>query len=98
MNWAIGLLLTAGFEAALPHFERALQLDPAAPGAHHAFGRALATAGKWDEAIDEYEESLRLEPANGHAHLNLALALRERGRAAAAAVHFETATRLGAGR
>ena len=63
---------------------------------HYGFARALAGAGRLDEAIAHYEQALRLAPDFAEAHSDLALALRQAGRMSEADAHYQEATRLNA--
>ena len=68
------LLKTGRPEDALSNAERAVQLDPQAPGGHELWGRALLEEGKVDTAVRELEIASRLAPNYPEVHFNLARA------------------------
>jgi len=79
--------------------ELALYEDTAAkrPGnayAHYNLGKALAEAGRLDEAIAHDQSAIRLRPDLAAAHFNLANALTAAGRLPEAAASYEEALRL----
>jgi Flp pilus assembly protein TadD len=47
---------------ARPHFERALQLQPASASAHQTYGRALLAARQTSEAAEHFRTALELDP------------------------------------
>ncbi len=80
--------------AAIPHYERALQLKPSYAEAHINLGVALAQLGKWNAAIPEFEQALQLKPDSAEAHSNLGVALTQQGKWNAAVPHYERALQL----
>ena len=90
-----GLLVRSGrVSEAIPHFERALEIQPDYAVACHNLGCALAQQGLFDEAIARFEQAVALDPEYFSPRLNLGNALTQRGRAAEAKVQFEAALRL----
>ena len=74
-------LLEAGApDAALGHFRRALELQPARAGTYRSLGLALEALGRLDEAIDAYGEGLARAPRGLALRLSLATALLAAGR------------------
>ena len=57
-------------------------------------GLALATMGRYTEAVVEFEQAVALDPADPAARLNLAVAYAESGRRAAARAQAQEALRL----
>ena len=68
-------------EAAIPHLERALRLDPSLAHAHAVLGRAYALVGRGQEAVPHLEKALAVDE-DGSLHLQLARAYRAAGRSA----------------
>ena len=95
LELAQALAAAGRMDAALEHFEQAVQLAPRDATAHRQLAGMLAQAGRLGEAVAEYETSLKLEPDSAAAHLGLASLQFRLGRAAPAASHYEAATRLG---
>ncbi|KFM27044.1 Tetratricopeptide repeat protein 14 [Auxenochlorella protothecoides] len=52
---------------AIPHYLKALELDPTNPDAHVALGAAHANAGSWQEAADAMAAALALDPDHANA-------------------------------
>jgi tetratricopeptide (TPR) repeat protein len=89
------VLLDAGqAEAAIPSFERALQLDSNYAEAHDSLGNAWLQLERVPDAIAHYTEAVRLKPQYVRAWYNLGSALLRRGDAAAAIERLEECLRL----
>mgnify|MGYP001549531354 FL=1 len=84
----------AQISAAIPLFERALQLRPDYAEAESNLGLALTQTGRPREAIPHLEKSLRLKPGLYQTHNNLGIALASAGRAQEALAAFAEAARL----
>ena len=82
------------FEAAVPAWKKALELNPEDPRGHNNLGVALFESGKMDEAIVEYRKSLELNPSSSQTHNNLGSALAEKGSMDAALPEFQKAVEL----
>jgi len=82
------------FEAAIPAWKKALELNPEDPRGHNNLGVALFESGKMDEAIAEYRKSLELNPNSSQTHNNLGSALAEKGSLDAALPEFQKAVDL----
>ncbi len=67
---------------------------PANPRGHDSVGSALATAGRFGEAIARHEEALREDADYAEAHSNLAASLTKVGRHDEAIAHGRQAIRL----
>jgi len=93
-DFAVAFSEKKQYEAAVPAWQKALELDSSDPRAHDNFGVALAETGKIDEAIAEYRKSLELNPGSSHTHNNLGSALAEKGMLDEALEHFQTAVEL----
>jgi tetratricopeptide (TPR) repeat protein len=78
--------------AALPHFDRAIRLQPAYSDALNNHGVALARLGRLDEAAEAHRRAIGVDPFNFQAHYNLGAALAALGRPAEALVAFQSAT------
>ena len=93
-DFAVAFSERKQYDAAVPAWKKALELDPDDPRAHDNFGVALAETGKLDEAIAEYRKSLELNSGSSHTHNNLGTALAEKGMLDEAYKHFEKAVEL----
>ena len=80
-------------EAALIHFERALQLDPSSIEAKLGLGSALLALNRRPEAIRQTREVLELEPQHTLGRYKLAVALILDGRGDEAVEHLSFALR-----
>ena len=76
-------------EEALPHFERALALDPQRPAHHVNLGNAFAQLQRWDEAIEALRRAQLLQPSDSVTTFDLAKALHRKGDDAAAVTEFQ---------
>jgi tetratricopeptide (TPR) repeat protein len=81
-------------QEAIPHYRRALELDPRAAQVHNNLGHALAEAGRHEEALRHLERALRLNPSAAAAHNNMGVALVEEGRIPEALRHYAEALRI----
>lgn len=75
-------------QAAIPLFERAVQLEPQHKNAWNDLGLAYLRAGKLDEGIAALRKQLELNPSDEHANEYLGLALNRQQRYAEAAAAF----------
>ncbi len=71
-----------------------LSRDSMRAASEDAFGTALRTDGRLDEAIERYRRAVEIDPAYAGAHNNLGIALRERGAVEEAIGHYREAVRL----
>lgn len=78
---------------AIPHFERALELEPGNVDAEVELATALARTGKREEAIDRLETLLRRRPDVAEGHNNLGSMLLLEARVDEAIRSFEAAIR-----
>jgi tetratricopeptide (TPR) repeat protein len=77
--------------AALPHFDRAVQLNSGYSDALNNRGVALARLGRLDEAADAHRKAIVADPFNFQAHYNLGAVHAAVGRPAEALVAFQSA-------
>jgi Tfp pilus assembly protein PilF len=86
------VLLRAGRAAeAIPHDQRALQINPNLPDVWCDLGLAYGQVGQVPAAIGYYEQALRLKPDHAGAHNNLGAVLYTAGRFQEAIRHFQLA-------
>jgi Flp pilus assembly protein TadD len=62
------------FEDAVPHFQKAAELEPENPAFLTNLGAALASSGNPSAAIPVFEKALKADPSNTAARDNLARA------------------------
>jgi tetratricopeptide (TPR) repeat protein len=99
-NLAVVLARRGELDAAITHYQRALQIKPDFAEAHEAhcnLGVALARRGQVDLAIAHYRRSLELKPDYAEAHCNLGNALARQGQIDSAIAHYRTALESKAG-
>jgi tetratricopeptide (TPR) repeat protein len=77
---------------ALPHYRRALRLDPANTETLRLLGEALARAGRADESREYLEKAWRADPANARLREQLGRLAFSQGRYAEAAGHLRAAS------
>jgi tetratricopeptide (TPR) repeat protein len=77
--------------AALPHYQRALRLDPNNPEIYNNLGNALYRLGRTKEAIAQYQEALRLNPDYVLPLHNLGNTLCLQGKPAEAIAYYQRA-------
>jgi tetratricopeptide (TPR) repeat protein len=78
-------------QAALPHFDRVIELLPSYSEALNNRGVALARLGRIDEAATAHRNAIVADPFNFQAHYNLGAALAAAGRQAEALAAFRSA-------
>jgi tetratricopeptide (TPR) repeat protein len=91
------LMLDGHMDLALPHFKRAVALNPASANAHNNLGTALFAFGEFNGALNEFDQALSLNPKFIAARTNLATALAKLSRFDEAIKAHETATKLDGG-
>ncbi|MEN6452080.1 MAG: tetratricopeptide repeat protein [Thermoguttaceae bacterium] len=74
-NLGATLLGRGQVNAAMKHYQTALNIDPDYAKAHHNLGVVLAACGRPDEAIESYWRAIRLDPQYAEANNNLGVAL-----------------------
>ncbi|HUA16272.1 MAG TPA: tetratricopeptide repeat protein [Verrucomicrobiae bacterium] len=89
-------LKTGHPENALSNAQRAVELDPQAPGGHELLGRALLDTGKTEAAVRELETATRLAPGYPEVHFHLARAYSKAGMSAQAEHERAVFSRLNA--
>ncbi len=81
-------------DAAITHFEKALQIQPGYAETHNNFGNALCRVGRVPDAIVQYEEALELVPGLPQVHNNLGTAFGQNGQTAEAIGQFRKALEI----
>lgn len=76
---------------ALPHYRRAIRLDPTNPMSHHYLADALRRMGESAEAGTEYAKVVELDPGDADAQARLGLFLVSAGRPVEAIPHLRAA-------
>lgn len=56
-------------EAAIPHLQKALALDPLSPALNVTLGQALENLGRFDEAMSRYLRTIEIEPSYASPYL-----------------------------
>src|SRR6266567_411174 len=72
----------------------ALKIQPDNFDAHYNLANALASKGKFLEAIEHYRAAIRLHPDDANAEANLGSALAETGKLSEAKLHFQRALQI----
>ena len=88
---ANGLLARGEHAAAVDHYRRALELDPAFADAYCNLGTVFFEQGRFVEAEASYRRALGLKPEFAEGHFNLGNTLREQNRLAEAEGCFREA-------
>ncbi len=89
------VLAEAGrLDAAIDHYQTALNINPNLTGTHTNLGIALRARGRPDEAISHFREALRIDPRHAPAHNDLGLTLAGKGQLDEAISHFEQALKV----
>jgi tetratricopeptide (TPR) repeat protein len=79
---------------ALPEIQRAIELNPALPGAHSLHGIALTSSGDRPAAMAAFRRELQANPNDFDANLRLGLLLRDENQVDLAADYVARAARL----
>jgi protein O-mannosyl-transferase len=93
-NLGLFLMQQGDVDEAIPHFQKALEIDPGHAEAQNNFGNALRQKGRVDEAIAHYQKALQITPDTASIHFNLANALLQKGRAGEAIVQFQESLKI----
>jgi tetratricopeptide (TPR) repeat protein len=101
-NATVDELLEAGLaslnsgnaQAAIPLFERVVQLDPQHKTAWNDLGLAYMNTGKLDQAIAAFQSELEANPSDEHANQYLGLAFERKQNYAQAAAAFRKQTQM----
>ena len=88
-NLGADLLHASQPEAAIVHYQRAIDIDPTLAEPYYNVGLALALEGRIDEAITQFNRALDLDPALDDARYNLGNALLQNDQTAEAQTQFE---------
>jgi tetratricopeptide (TPR) repeat protein len=80
--------------AAVADLKRAVELNPKLPGAHSLYGQALRSAGKQDEAIEQFHEELKVNPYDFVANMEESMLLKQNGEFDQALVHVTRALQV----
>lgn len=85
---------TGRSNAAIAHYQKALEIQPAYSDAHNNLGNALARINRFDDAIDHYRKALDLVPGLPQVHNNLGSALAQNGQMTEAILEFQKALEI----
>jgi len=91
LQYALGLVTRARFDAAIAHIRAARVLDPLSFAIGNDLAVAFECAGRHDEAIASARQTLRNDPKFVYAHVPLGSTLAMKGDSTAAFVEFEQA-------
>jgi len=94
LNLGLALAGRGQVDAAITHYQKALELKPNSSNAHNNLGLALAQRGQVDEAIANFQKAVEIKPDYANAHQNLGVALEGRGQSDAAIAHYQRALEL----
>ena len=94
IRWGAALREAGRTEEAVPHFERALEIDPRSATAHLLLADQLARQDRPLDAEPHARAALELTPDDGTVHHLLAIVLAVTGRLDEAVPHFREASRL----
>jgi Tfp pilus assembly protein PilF len=83
-----------GLDEAIVHLQKALEIRPNYPDASNNLGYALASKGRYAEAMDLFRTTLQLRPGYAKAHNNLAITLAQLGKTSEAIEQFNEALKL----
>jgi serine/threonine-protein kinase len=89
LQYALGLVTRARFDAAIAHIREARVLDPLSYAIGNDLAVALYCAGRYDESIASARQTLRNDPTFAYAHVLLGSALAMKGDSNAAIAEFE---------
>ncbi|MEK6644488.1 MAG: tetratricopeptide repeat protein [Planctomycetota bacterium] len=93
-NLGAALEVVGDLSGALPHVEKAVQLNPTFSDARYNLGSVLGKLGRVDEAMDQLRECLRFRPQEVRAEYNLGYAYQVKGRLEDAIVHYRRAVTI----
>jgi tetratricopeptide (TPR) repeat protein len=91
LQYALGLVTRARFDAAIAHIREARVLDPLSYAIGNDLALALECAGRYDEAIASARQTLRNDPKFVYAHVPLGVSLAMKGDFTAAGGEFQQA-------
>ena len=77
---AAGLTEKGEYAAAIPAWNKAMELDSEDARAHYNLGLALEHQGRTEQAIAEYAKSVEINPQNAAAYTNLGVAYTRQGK------------------
>jgi tetratricopeptide (TPR) repeat protein len=80
--------------AAAGHLARAVELNPALPGAHSLYGQALRGLSKMDDAAVQFREELKVNPYDFVANAETAMLLKQDGDLDGALLHVGRALQV----
>jgi serine/threonine-protein kinase len=92
LQYAMGLITRARFDAAIAHIREARALDPLSYAIGNDLALALECAGRYDAAIASARQTLRNDPKFAYAHVPLAISLALKGNFTASIGEFQQAT------
>lgn len=81
-------------DAALAHFQKAMQWDPRSAAMHQELGTIYSMLNRPTDALAQMQEAVRLEPRNADMRYRLALAYNEVGQLAEATKELEETVKL----
>jgi serine/threonine-protein kinase len=91
LQYAMGLITRASFDAAIAHIREARALDPLSYAIGNDLALALECAGRYDAAIASARQTLRNDPKFAYAHVPLAISLALKGNFTASIGEFQQA-------